>query len=91
MLGLAGADLLGFHTDQYVRHFLSAARRTLSSDEFATSLSAPSISCRIPRADESVGEAIDLRVGVGEKAMGAANRLKDATSPPTVRVNWTVL
>jgi trehalose 6-phosphate synthase/phosphatase len=80
MLGLAGADLLGFHTDQYVRHFLSAARRTLSSDEFATSLSAPSISCRIPRADESVGEAIDLRVGVGEKAMGAANRLKDATS-----------
>ena len=80
MLGLAGADLLGFHTNQYVRHFLSAARRTLTSDECATSLSASAISCRIPRADESVGEAIDLRAVLGEKAAVGANTLKDAVS-----------
>ena len=80
MFGLAGADLLGFHTNQYVRHFLSAARRTLTSDECATSLSASAISCRIPRADESVGEAIDLRAFLGEKAAVGADTLKDAVS-----------
>ena len=58
---------------RYVGHFLSAARRTLGSDECATSLSASAISCRIPKNGEPdpaarVGDALDLRIGKADAA-----------------------
>ena len=75
MKGLAGADLIGFHTHQYVRHFLSAARRTLQSEECDTSLSASAISCRIPKVGGKLqenptaraGDAIDLSIGLNDQ------------------------
>ncbi|HVQ44835.1 MAG TPA: bifunctional alpha,alpha-trehalose-phosphate synthase (UDP-forming)/trehalose-phosphatase [Candidatus Saccharimonadia bacterium] len=46
--GLLGADLVGFHTYDYVRHFLSAALRTLGHD---SNMSAITVGDRLVRAD----------------------------------------
>ncbi len=40
LAGLLGADLIGFHTDDYVRHFLSSVRRLLGYENTAGQISA---------------------------------------------------
>ena len=49
MRGLVGADLLGFHTSEYMRHFLQSAQRIMGNDASAT-FAANTLSLRIPRA-----------------------------------------
>ena len=85
MRGLAGADLLGFHTDQYVSHFLSAAQRTLQDEGCATSLSASAISCQIPRvAFERVDALADGTTAADAKAEPAAAEAAAAAGADSV-------
>jgi trehalose 6-phosphate synthase/phosphatase len=58
MRGLLGADLLGFHTSQYVRHFLQAAQRAGEVDtKGAVAVAANKLSLRIPRDMSAVQSA----------------------------------
>lgn len=49
--GMLGADLIGFHTYDYARHFLTSVRRLLGYDQFFTGKLVISVRDRVVRVD----------------------------------------
>ena len=96
--GLLGADLVGFHTSQYARHFMSAAQRLGEPKDgsSAVSVAANTLSLQIPYDPEDIPRSPRVESGavreaeqteVDSAAGSADRRTPGAVSPSAADAN----
>ncbi len=76
--GILGADLVGFHTYDYQRHFLSATRRLLGHDAYLNQITVGNRQVKIDAFPMGIDydRFYDMAVQVSEKAEKRRSRIK---------------